>query len=208
MTWSTIVAAAALGAMLTLGVTPAQAAPQGDDTVDPEIIAMLDEVPGGVIIDSTHAVWPALGMELSIRSASTRSVRSVGSCATDRLCAYSAGSLSGNKLTSACAASTRFPRRSSRNRSPTLVLAATLRHGTGAPPWPRSMREVGRTSALRSTTSAASSEPGRAPCRSVLRGLGSGSQRPGGHPTAGSSSSTTLLPRRRVRSRSVSSPRG
>lgn len=107
MTWSTIVAAAALGAMLTLVVTPAQAAPQGDDTVDPEIIAMLEEVPGGVIIDSTHAVWPALGMELSIRSVSTRSVRSVGSCATDRLCAYSAGALGGNKLTfSLCSVNT------------------------------------------------------------------------------------------------------
>lgn len=107
MRWRTIVAATLLGAMLALGAVPAQAAPQGDDAVDPEIIAMLEEVPGGVIIDSTHAVWPALGMELSIRSVSLRSARSVGSCATDRLCAYSAGSLGGNKLTfSVCGVNT------------------------------------------------------------------------------------------------------
>lgn len=102
-----IVAATLLSALVLLSAAPAQAALQGDDGVAPEIIAMLEEVPGGVIIDSTHAVWPALGMELSISSVSARSARSVGSCATDRFCAYSAGSLGGNKLTfSVCSVNT------------------------------------------------------------------------------------------------------
>ncbi|MGO4487393.1 hypothetical protein [Microbacterium sp. 2RAF4] len=104
---TSIVAAALLSALSLLSAAPAQAALQGDDGVAPEIIAMLEEVPGGVIIDSTHAVWPALGMELSIRSVSARTARSVGSCATDRFCAYSAGSLGGNKLTfSVCSVNT------------------------------------------------------------------------------------------------------
>ncbi|WP_282845941.1 hypothetical protein [Microbacterium oxydans] len=102
-----IVAATMLSVMLLLSAAPAHAALEGDDAVAPEIIAMLEEVPGGVIIDSTHAAWPALGMELSIRSVSARTARSVGSCATDRFCAYSAGSLGGNKLTfSVCSVNT------------------------------------------------------------------------------------------------------
>lgn len=104
---TSIVAAALLSAILLFSAAPAQAALEGDDAVAPEIIAMLEEVPGGVIIDSTHAAWPALGMELSIRSVSARTARSVGSCATDRFCAYSAGSLGGNKLTfSVCSVNT------------------------------------------------------------------------------------------------------
>ncbi|MGH3689741.1 MAG: hypothetical protein ACRDT7_06270 [Microbacterium sp.] len=107
MTWRTIAGAMLLGTMIALAAAPAQAATQSDGPVDPEIIAMLDEVPGGVIVDSTHAVWPALGMELSIRPIALRSASSVGSCATDRFCAYSAGSLGGNKLTfSVCSVNT------------------------------------------------------------------------------------------------------
>ena len=102
-----IVAATMLSAILLLSAAPAQAALEGDDAVAPEIIAMLEEVPGGVIIDSTHAAWPALGMELAIGTIALRSALSVGSCATDRFCAYSAGSLGGNKLTfSVCSVNT------------------------------------------------------------------------------------------------------
>ena len=107
MRWKSIVAATLLSAMFLLGAAPAHATAEGDDVVAPEITAMLEEVPGGVIIDSTHAVWPALGMELAIGTVSPRSALSVGSCATDRFCAYSATSLGGNRLTfSVCSVNT------------------------------------------------------------------------------------------------------
>lgn len=95
----TIVAAAVLGLIVALGSAPANAAVAGDGDVDPQVAAMLDEVPGGIVIDATHAVWPELAMELSVRPESGVTARSVGSCATDKICAYSGVSLSGSVLT-------------------------------------------------------------------------------------------------------------
>lgn len=80
---STLLAAALLGLVITLGASPANAAVDGPE-VDPLVAAVLEEVPGGVLIDATHAVWPELGMELSVPSASRITARSVGSCATGR----------------------------------------------------------------------------------------------------------------------------
>lgn len=95
---STFLAAALLGLVISLGASPANAA-VGDPEVDPLVAAVLEEVPGGVLIDATHAVWPELGMELSVPSASRITARSVGSCATGKICAYNASSLGGGSLT-------------------------------------------------------------------------------------------------------------
>jgi len=96
---TTVLAAALLGLVMTLGAAPAMAAVQDDLEVDPLIAAMLEEVPGGVVVDATHAVWPELDMDLTVPAASGIAARSVGSCATGRICAYSAASLSGGALT-------------------------------------------------------------------------------------------------------------
>ncbi|WP_337005067.1 MULTISPECIES: hypothetical protein [unclassified Microbacterium] len=95
----TVLAAAVVGLIVALGSAPANAAVTGDRDVDPQVAAMLEEVPGGILIDSTHAVWPELDMALSVRPDSGFAARSVGSCATDKICAYSGVSLSGSVLT-------------------------------------------------------------------------------------------------------------
>lgn len=95
---NTVLAAALLGLVIALGAAPANAAVQDDPKVDPQVAAMLEEVPGGVVIDATHAVWPDLGMELQVSNSSGVSARSVGSCATGKICAYNAISLSGSAL--------------------------------------------------------------------------------------------------------------
>lgn len=96
---TTALAAAVLGLIMTLGAAPAMAAVQDDREVDPLVAAMLEEVPGGVLLDANHAVWPKLDMELSVPSASGITARSVGTCATGKICAYNASSLGGGVLT-------------------------------------------------------------------------------------------------------------
>lgn len=104
---NTVLAAALLGLVIALGAGPANAAVQDDPKVDPQVAAMLEEVPGGVAIDATHAVWPDLGMELSVSSASGVAARAVGSCATGKICAYNANSLGGSALSfTPCSVST------------------------------------------------------------------------------------------------------
>lgn len=95
----TILAAAVLGLVVALGSAPANASVKDDGGVDPLISAVLEEVPGGIVIDAAHAVWPELDMELSVPSASGVSARSVQNCATGKICAYSGTSLSGSVLT-------------------------------------------------------------------------------------------------------------
>lgn len=76
---------------------PAVAA--AEEPVDPQLAQLLDEVPGGVMIDGDRAVWPELDMEYSAGAAAPRAVaRSVGSCATGRICAYNATNLGGGIL--------------------------------------------------------------------------------------------------------------
>ncbi len=93
------------GLLFTAALTsPAAADSEGEADVDPLIAEMLAEVPGGVLVDSDHAVWPELGMELEVPalSASDRSssfsTASVGSCATGSVCVFSGYSLGGAKL--------------------------------------------------------------------------------------------------------------
>lgn len=96
---TTVLAAALLGLVMTLGAAPAMADVDDDREVDPLVAAVLDEVPGGVVIDGRHAVWPKLDMELTVPAASGLSSWSVGSCTTGRICAYSNTSLGGASLT-------------------------------------------------------------------------------------------------------------
>lgn len=82
--------------MLAGASAPAFAAESRGDDQDPLITAMLEEVPGGVVIDETHVVWPRLDMALIVRTGP--SPRAVGTCATGKICAYTAGSLGGSSL--------------------------------------------------------------------------------------------------------------
>lgn len=84
----------ALAGAMTL-IAPAAYA-QSAPSADPEIAAVMAEVPGGTVIDADHAVWPALGMEMT--AADAVSPFTVGSCATGRVCAFSGSNGSGSKL--------------------------------------------------------------------------------------------------------------
>lgn len=93
-----IAALAALAVSLLLipqAAASASASPP-DDTEISDIEYALETVPGGIALSGTYAVWPALGMTLTVGSSAARSV---GSCATGTFCAYTGGGLSGTKLT-------------------------------------------------------------------------------------------------------------
>lgn len=92
---SAVILGVLFGIILATTSAPAFAASSGDADPDPQITAMLAEVPGGVVIDSTHAVWPELAMELTVFADHGRSARSVGSCATSSICVYNGFSLGG-----------------------------------------------------------------------------------------------------------------
>lgn len=84
--------ALATTALLTLGaVAPAHA----DEGLHPDVVYALDAVPGGVVVDSRNAVWPELGMEITVPSPF---LRAVGSCATGTYCAYSEPNRGGTRL--------------------------------------------------------------------------------------------------------------
>ncbi|MFF5626805.1 hypothetical protein [Microbacterium sp. LWH10-1.2] len=70
------------------------------DAVDPRVAQMLAEVPGGVVVDPETAVWPELGMEFTVATATDAFARSaVGSCASGTICAYDRPNMGGTKLT-------------------------------------------------------------------------------------------------------------
>ncbi|WP_455905073.1 hypothetical protein [Microbacterium sp.] len=97
------VLAAVVGGLLSILMLGAPAfADAGADTgesIDPLILDVMAEVPGGVIVDAQHAVWPRLGMDLVVlEQRSAVSAASVGSCATGTVCVYTGSSLSGAKL--------------------------------------------------------------------------------------------------------------
>lgn len=99
------VVAVAIGLLFAgMMAAPASAETNDGEGVDPQIVEMMAEVPGGVLIDAHHAAWPELGMELIVPSTSsstmsTMSTSSVGSCASGKICAYTGQSLSGSVLT-------------------------------------------------------------------------------------------------------------
>lgn len=90
-----IIFTATLAVMLTIAPMPAHSS----EPAHPAIQAILDEVPGGVVLDYHHAAWPALGMEMAAPVG-----RSVGACATGKVCAFARASTTGAQLSwSTCA---------------------------------------------------------------------------------------------------------
>ncbi|WP_127473641.1 hypothetical protein [Microbacterium sulfonylureivorans] len=82
----------ATAAVLTFAIaSPANATPD----VHPEIEAMLAELPGGTVLSFDEAYWADLDMTMTVPNPFARSV---GSCATGSICAYTAIGLSGTKL--------------------------------------------------------------------------------------------------------------
>jgi len=95
------VIAIAAGILLAVAtVSTASASSDDHDDIDPQIAQVLEEVPGGVLLDAHHAVWPALSMEMIVptSSSSAFSPSSVGSCATGQICLYDGYSLTGAQL--------------------------------------------------------------------------------------------------------------
>lgn len=93
-----VIATIAALVMAAGGAVSASAAEAGHDEA-PLIAAMLEEVPGGILVDEAHVVWPELDMELIVLTDSAALHRAVKNCATGRICAYDALSLGGNALT-------------------------------------------------------------------------------------------------------------
>ena len=103
---TTALATAAILFAGAFGAPVAAAAAEQPVTPDPQITAMLDAVPGGVVLDAYHAVWPELDMEMAVAapqeaSSSARSsaaLASVGACASGKVCAFSLSGTNGAKL--------------------------------------------------------------------------------------------------------------
>lgn len=88
---------AALSAALVLALTPALGANAAEITPDPQIAAVMAELPGGQLIDSHHATWPALGMEMTVPGTGVAPL-TVGGCATGSVCAFGSLAATGAKL--------------------------------------------------------------------------------------------------------------
>ncbi|WP_243225833.1 hypothetical protein [Microbacterium sp. CIAB417] len=96
-------------ALLMAGAVAAPMAAAADDRIepDPQIAAMLEAVPGGVVLDAYNAVWPELDMEMTVEPArpsglaersSVTALSSVGACASGKVCAFSLSGTNGSKL--------------------------------------------------------------------------------------------------------------
>lgn len=73
----------------------------GEPPLDPQIVAIMEEVPGGVLLDAYHVVWPALDMALTVphsEGAAASARAAVGGCATTRACLFTGYNLSGTIL--------------------------------------------------------------------------------------------------------------
>lgn len=66
------------------------------EDLHPDIAAALEDLPGGVVIDATHAHWPELGMTIDVPPSSEE--KAVGSCATGNVCAFNGTGLSGTRV--------------------------------------------------------------------------------------------------------------
>jgi hypothetical protein len=78
-------------ASLLLLASPAQAS--ASVSVHPEIEAVLEEFPGGTIVSYYKAYWADLDMTMTVPNS-----RSVGSCATGAICAFTGAAMGGTKL--------------------------------------------------------------------------------------------------------------
>jgi hypothetical protein len=125
---------AAIGAVAAvligvLGVPQGASASTGELVPEPRIAAVMAEVPGGVLLDENHAVWPELGMALETPSGV--STRTIGGCTTGNVCVFDGYGAQGAKLSwSSCGNPTvsAFTVRSIANDRPTGY--AQARSGT------------------------------------------------------------------------------
>lgn len=91
---STGFAAMTIALLLASIVTPSVANASTDvEDVHPEIAAALEQIPGGVVIDANHAYWAEWDMDVRVPSSSRLMLRSVGTCATGKICAYTSAAL-------------------------------------------------------------------------------------------------------------------
>lgn len=79
-------------ALLVLGAGTAAVAAE-PESFHPDVQYALAAEPGGIATSYTTAVWPALGMSLTV---STN--RAVGACPTGYICAYSGAAQAGTEL--------------------------------------------------------------------------------------------------------------
>lgn len=80
--------------LLATMAAPSMASASTDmDDVHPEIADALEQIPGGVMIDANHAYWAEWDMDVRVPSSSKLMLRSVGTCATGKICAYSSSAL-------------------------------------------------------------------------------------------------------------------
>ncbi|WOF24655.1 peptidase inhibitor family I36 protein [Microbacterium betulae] len=68
-----------------------------EEPLHPDVAYALAAVPGGVALDSRNAMWPELGMELTV-PADVAARAAVGRCASGRVCAFAQGSGAGTML--------------------------------------------------------------------------------------------------------------
>ncbi len=88
-----LIPATVFAAVLLVSPVAASAA-EDDSDMDPVIAYALEAVPGGVAIDSRHAVWPD-GMELHVPHPLAYSVLN---CPTGRICAFELKTTAGAML--------------------------------------------------------------------------------------------------------------
>ncbi|MGW8483615.1 hypothetical protein ACWGJP_10775 [Microbacterium sp. NPDC055903] len=100
-TLTAIVAAA----LIALGMTAAPPAVASEHPLDDQVQEMLDAIPGGIALSSTHAIWPELGMDLvivpasaSLDASSLALLAAVGACPSGRVCAFSQAATAGSRL--------------------------------------------------------------------------------------------------------------
>ena len=94
-----VVVAAVAGILIAMVGGGSASASAGDPEVDPQVAAMLAEVPGGVLVDSHHAAWPGLDMEFLVpRSSEFAAMAAVGSCPDGYVCVFSGSALGGSVL--------------------------------------------------------------------------------------------------------------
>lgn len=85
-------------AVLIGGLLMPQTASAATDPVapDPRIAAVMAEVPGGILLDENHAVWPELGMEME--APGPISQFAVGGCTTGNVCVFDGYAAQGAKI--------------------------------------------------------------------------------------------------------------
>jgi hypothetical protein len=99
MSWARASLSVLIGLALTAGApTVAGAAETADDAVDPLIMRVLEEVPGGVVLDEHHAVWPRIDMAMAVPDDVRSASRAAAACSSGRICAFNAYNRAGAQL--------------------------------------------------------------------------------------------------------------